>query len=217
MAESNTIRILTVDDHELVRKGIRFTLLSVDDIDVVGEAGNADEALLACAEERPDVVIMDMRMEGDMDGITAIRAIRDRYPKTQVVALSSFFDQNLVQGAMQAGAIGYLVKGSSRSELVEAIRAAYNGRSTLANEAVQALIQDTEEPSSLSADLTEQERVVLAMLVEGLSNPQIAERQQYSVAAVKYHVSNILSKLGAANRTEAVVLAMEHDLVPKGE
>lgn len=215
MDEKKTIRILTVDDHELVRKGIRFTLLSVDDIELIGGARTGHEALQLCAAEGPDVVIMDMRLEGDMDGVAATRAIRDRYPHIQVVALSSFYDHDLVQRAMQAGAIGYLVKGSSGKELVEAIRAAHSGRSSLANEAVQALIQESEQPPSVGVDLTEQERHVLAMLVEGLSNPQIAERQNYSVAAVKYHVSNILSKLGAANRTEAVVLAMEHNLVPK--
>lgn len=215
MAESKTIRILTVDDHELVRKGIRFTLLSVDDIELIGEACNGEEALQVCAEKQPDVVIMDIRMEGDMDGIRATREIRDHYPKIQVVALSSFFDHDLVQGAMQAGAIGYLVKGGSRKELVDAIRAAYSGRSSLANEAVQALIQDSKKPSSVDVELTEGESLVLALLVEGLSNPQIAARQNYSVAAVKYHVSNILSKLGATNRTEAVAIALEHNLVQK--
>ena len=217
MTESRAIRILTVDDHELVRKGIRFTLLSIEDIELIGEARNAEEALEVCAEEQPDVVIMDMRIEGDMDGISTTRAIRERYPNIQVVALSSFFDRDLVQGALQAGAIGYLVKGSSRQELVEAIRAANSGRSTLANEAMQALIQQEEKSSSLGADLTAGELAVLALLVEGMSNPQIAEKQNYSVAAVKYHVSNILSKLGAANRTEAVALAIEHNLVARGE
>jgi NarL family two-component system response regulator LiaR len=215
MADSNMIRVLTVDDHALVRKGIRYTLLSVEDIELVGEANSGEEALIVCAEQEPDVVIMDMRMEGDMDGITATRAIHDRHPKTQVVALSSYFNQDLVQGVMQAGAISYLVKGSSGEELVAAIRAAHSGRSTLANEAVQALIQEGEKPSTLGNDLTEQEHMVLALLVEGLTNPQIAEHQNYSVAAVKYHVSNILSKLGAANRTEAVALAVENNLVPK--
>ena len=215
MVEPNVIRIVTVDDHELVRKGIRFTLLTVEDIELVGEARNAEEALLVCAEEQPDVVIMDMRMEDDMDGIRVTRAIRERYPRIQVIALSSFFDHDLVQGALQAGAIGYLVKGSSRQDLVEAVRAAYIGRPTLTQEAMQALINEGDKSSSLSADLTAGELTVLALLVEGLSNPQIAEKQNYSVAAVKYHVSNILSKLGAKNRTEAVALAIEHNLVPR--
>ena len=217
MTDSETIRVVTVDDHDLVRKGIRFTLLSIDDIELVGEAANAEECLQVCIEMLPDVVIMDMRMGGDMDGIQATRAIRERFPQIQVVALSSFFDHDMVQGALQAGAIGYLVKGSSRQDLVEAVRAANSGRPTLAGEAMQALIQEGDKPSTLGADLTDGELVVLALLVEGLSNPQIAERQHYSVAAVKYHVSNILAKLGAANRTEAVALAIEHNLVPRGD
>lgn len=217
MADSEPIRIITVDDHDLVRKGIRFTLLSIDDIELVGEAANGEESLQVCVEMLPDVVIMDMRMVGDMDGIQATRIIREQYPQIQVVALSSFFDHELVQGALQAGAIGYLVKGSSRQELVEAIRAAKSGRPTLAGEAMQALIQEGEKPSTLGADLTKGELAVLALLVEGLSNPQIADRHHYSVAAVKYHVSNILAKLGAANRTEAVALAIEHNIVPRGD
>lgn len=215
MDENKTIRILTVDDHELVRKGIRFTLLSVDDIELIGEAGNSEEALQLCAVEGPDVVIMDMLLGGDMDGVATTRAILSRFPQIQVVALSSFYDRDLVQRAMQAGAIGYLVKGGSRNELVDAIRAAYSGRSSLANEAVQALIQESKKPSLVDVELTEGESLVLALLVEGLSNPQIAARQNYSVAAVKYHVSNILSKLGATNRTEAVAIALEHNLVQK--
>ena len=217
MVGPKAIHILTVDDHELVRKGIRFTLLSVEDIELVGEARNAEEALQACAEKQPDVVIMDMRMEGDMDGISATRAIRERFPRIQVLALSSFFDRDLVHGALQAGAIGYLVKGSTRQELIEAIRAANSGRPTLTQEAMQALLEEGGKSSSLGADLTVGELAVLALLVEGYSNPQIAEKQNYSVAAVKYHVSNILSKLGAANRTEAVVIAIENNLVPRGE
>ena len=215
MADSSMIRVLTVDDHALVRKGIRYTLLSVEDIELVGEAQNGEEAIIVCDQLQPDVVLMDMRMEGDMDGVTATRAIRERHPETQVVALSSYFDHELVLGVMQAGAIGYLLKDGSGEDLVDAVRAANSGRSTLANEAVQALIQEGKKPSTLGNDLTEQEHMVLALLVEGLTNPQIAERQNYSVAAVKYHVSNILSKLGAANRTEAVALAVENNLVPK--
>ncbi|MGB2911285.1 MAG: response regulator transcription factor, partial [Anaerolineales bacterium] len=160
-------------------------------------------------------VLMDMYLTGSMDGIATTRAIRERCPQVQVLALSSFFEKGLVQGAMQAGAIGYLVKGVSGAELAEAIRAAYAGRPTLTSEAVEVLIEPTRPQSRLGHDLTERELEALALLVEGLSNAKIADRMYLSVAAVKYHVSNILSKLGAANRTEAVVLAMEHNLVPK--
>ena len=215
MDGTETIRVLTVDDHELLRKGIRFTLLSVDDIELVGGASSGEDALLVCEELQPDVVLMDMHLTGDMDGVATTRAIREVCPHVQVLALSSFYDRELVQGAMQAGAIGYLVKGGSVKELADAIRAAYAGRPTLASEAVEALIEPTQLQSQLGHDLTDREREVLALLVKGLSNAQIAEQMYLSVAAVKYHVSNILSKLGAANRTEAAALALENDLVPK--
>ncbi len=215
MGKRENIRVLSVDDHELMRRGIRFSLLSVEDIELVAEAQSGEEALSLCDEVGPDVVLMDMYLTGSMDGIATTRAIRERCPQVQVLALSSFFEKGLVQGAMQAGAIGYLVKGVSGAELAEAIRAAYAGRPTLTSEAVEVLIEPTRPQSRLGNDLTKRELEVLAVLVEGLSNAEIADRMYLSVAAVKYHVSNILSKLGAANRTEAVVLAMEHNLVPK--
>ena len=215
MGKRENIRVLSVDDHELMRRGIRFSLLSVEDIELVAEAQSGEEALSLCDEVRPDVVLMDMYLTGSMDGIATTHAIRERCPQVQVLALSSFFEKGLVQGAMQAGAIGYLVKGVSGAELADAIRAAYAGRPTLTSEAVEVLIEPTRPQSRLGNDLTERELEVLALLVEGLSNAQIADRMYLSVAAVKYHVSNILSKLGASNRTEAVVLAMEYNLVPK--
>ena len=215
MAKPETIRVITVDDHELLRRGIRFSLLSVDDIELVGDACSGEDALLVCEELQPDVVLMDMRLTGDMDGVAATRAIREHYPHMQVLALSSFYEKDLVRGVMQAGAIGYLVKGVSGAELAEAIRAAYAGRPTLASEAVEVLVQPAERAPSLGNDLTQREQEVLVLLVEGLSNSQIAERLFISVSAVKYHVSGILSKLGAANRTEAAMLAVEYNLVPK--
>ena len=218
MSETNTIRVLTVDDHQLLRRGIRFSLMSVDDIELVAEAHNGEEALHLCDEAQPDVVLMDMHLAGDMDGVAATRAIRSHHPQVQVLALSSFHDRDLVQSTMQAGAIGYLVKGVSVEELANAIRAAHAGRPTLAVEAVEVLVEPAAPtPPHLGHDLTEREREVLALLAEGLSNAQIGARLHLSVAAVKYHVSGILSKLEAANRTEAAVLAREHDLVPKPE
>jgi NarL family two-component system response regulator LiaR len=215
MSEPEMIRVLTVDDHELVRKGIRFSLLSVDDIDLVAEARSGEEALRLCDEVQPDVVIMDMLLGGEMDGVAAIRDIHEKYPHIQVLALSSFYDRKLVQGAMQAGAIGYLVKGGSAKELAEAIRAAYAGRPTLAGEALEVLIQPGEPVSKLGYDLTPREWEVLPLMAEGLSNAEIAAKLYLSVAAVKYHVSNILSKFGAANRTEAVAIALENKLLSK--
>ena len=147
-----------------------------------------------------------------MDGIAATRAIRERFPQIQIVILSTFYDRKRVQGAMQAGAIGYLVKGVSGEEMAEAIRAAYAGRPALTTEAVDALLQLDEKEARPGHDLTNRERDVLALLVKGLSNGEIAAQLHISVSAVKYHVSNILSKLGATNRTEAASVARQHGL-----
>ena len=215
MDKRENIRVMSVDDHELMRRGIRFSLLSVEDIELVAEAHSGEEALSLCDEVGPDVVLMDMYLTGSMDGIATTRAIRERCPQVQVLALSSFFEKGLVRGAMQAGAIGYLVKGVSGAELADAIRAAYAGRPTLTSEAVEVLIEPTRPKSRLGNDLTERELEVLALLVEGLSNAEIADRLYLSVAAIKYHVSNILSKLGASNRTEAATMALEFNLVIK--
>ena len=214
MEESDQIRVMTVDDHEILRGGIRFLLLAFDDIELIGEAHSGEEALSLCGQVQPDVVLMDMMMPG-MDGVETTKALREQYPHVQVLALTSFQNGDLVQGVMQAGAVGYLLKGVSMDELAEAIRAARTGRPTLAPEAVQALIQSAGSPLKLGDDLSDREREVLALLVQGLSNAEIAEHLVVSTAAAKYHVSGILSKLGAANRTEAVALALQHDLVSK--
>jgi NarL family two-component system response regulator LiaR len=212
MGEPVQIRVLTVDDHEVLRGGIRFLLRAFDDIEVVGEAQSGEEALEVCGQVCPDVVLMDMMMPG-MDGVETTRALQEQYPHVKILALTSFHSGGLVHGAMQAGAVGYLLKGMSMDELAEAIRAAHAGRPTLAAEAVQALVQAGEPSSKVGDDLTDREREVLALLVEGRSNAEIAAELIVSVAAAKYHVSSILSKLGAANRTEAAALALQHKLL----
>jgi NarL family two-component system response regulator LiaR len=214
MGEPDPIRVVTVDDHEIFRSGIRFLMLALDDIELVGEAHTGEEAVHLCEQTRPDVILMDMMMSG-MDGIEATKAIRERYPNVQVLALTSFYDKQLVQRAMQAGAIGYLLKGVSIDKLGEAIRSAHARQPTLSAEAVTALVQAADSPQGIGQDLSEREREVLELLAEGLSNAEIAERMVVSVAAVKYHVSSILSKLGATNRTEAVALAHQHKLLSK--
>jgi NarL family two-component system response regulator LiaR len=209
---SPPIRVLLVDDHAMLRRGLATFLKVFDDLELAGEAANGEEAIQLCAQLLPDVVLMDMVMP-DMDGVTATRAIRQRLPTVQVVALTSFKDTELVQDALRAGAIGYLLKDVSADELAQAIRAAHAGRTTLSPEAAQSLAHAAAQPPTPGHDLTERERDVLALLVEGLSNTQIADRLVVSPSTIKSHVSHILAKLGVASRTEAATLAVRHGLV----
>ena len=204
---------MLVDDHAVVRSGLAAFLLAYDDLEIAGEAGNGAEAVRLCAETCPDVVLMDMVMP-EMDGPTATRAIRAKCPDVQVLALTSFKEDELVHGALEAGAIGYLLKNVSAEELVNAIRAAHTGQPTLAPEAAQALIHTaTQSPLTLGHDLTAREKQVLALMVKGLNNSKIAEQLVISRSTVRFHVSNVLSKLNATSRTEAVAVALQHHLV----
>ena len=209
---STGIRVLVVDDHTMVRRGLATFLKVFDDLVMVGEAASGQEAIQLCDELQPDVVLMDMVMP-DMDGATATRLIRKQSSQVQVLALTSFKEEILVQSALQAGAISYLLKDVSADELAQAIRAAHAGRSTLSPEAAQALVHATSQPPAPGIDLTERELEVLALMVDGLNNTQIAAKLTVSPSTVKSHVSSILAKLGVASRTEAVSLALRNRLI----
>jgi NarL family two-component system response regulator LiaR len=195
-----------------VRSGLAAFLLAFEDLELVGEVSSGEAAVSLCAEAEPDVVLMDLVMPG-MDGAEATAAIRERCPSIQVIALTSFKEDDLVQRAMQAGAIGYLLKNVTAEELAKAIRAAKAGKPTLAPEAAQALIKATRKPPEPGDDLTPRELEVLSLMVEGLSNPEISKRLVVSRSTVKFHVSSILSKLGVSSRTEAVAYAIQHSLI----
>lgn len=205
------IRVMVVDDHMMVRRGLGTVLKVYNDLELVGEADRGETAVQLCAQLHPDVVLMDMVM-ADMDGAAATRLIRKQFPETQVIALTSFKDEILIQSALQAGAISYLLKDISANELVEAIRAAHAGRATISPEATQALIQAARQDPVPGHDLTEREREVLMLMVEGLNNTQIAARLTVSPSTVKSHVSSILAKMGVSSRTEAAALALRHKL-----
>ena len=208
---SDPIRVVIVDDHLMVRRGLATFLKVSENLELVGEADSGESAIQLCAKLQPDVVLMDMVMQG-MDGAAATRLIRKQCPSAQIIALTSYKDEILVKSALQAGAISYLLKGVSASELAQAIRAAHAGRPTISPEVTQALIHAASQDVVPGHDLTDREREVLLLMVEGLNNTQIAGRLTVSPSTIKSHVSRVLAKLGVTSRTEAVALAVRHKL-----
>jgi len=214
MNDKQPIRVLIVDDHPMVRSGLRDFVLAYDWMEPAGEAQNGIEAVEFCATHEVDVVLMDMVMPL-MDGSEATRRIKALGTPVKIIVLTSFHEQDLVQQALDAGAMSYLLKNVTAEELAKAIQAAQGGFSTLAPEATQALIHTDRQRTNIGFDLTKKEREILVLLVKGLSNLEISNQLSISMATVKYHLTNIFSKLGVKNRVEAVTTALEHNLVDK--
>ena len=213
MTTVEPIRVLIVDDHPIVRMGLKQFLDSMADLVYAGEASSGPEAVSSYQILQPDVVLMDLLLPDKTSGIAAIKQIVALDPLATVIALTSFYEVELVKGALSAGAISYLLKASTASELADAIRAAERGRASLAQEAAEVLIRATRTATLAANTLTEREQEVLNLLVSGTANADIAAELCVSVATVKFHVSSILAKLGAANRAEAVSLALRRHLV----
>jgi DNA-binding NarL/FixJ family response regulator len=214
MSAHEAVRVLIVDDHEVVRTGLRTMISLHDDLEVVGDAANGQSGIDQCSALSPNVVLMDMKMPG-MDGVTAIDRILAECPEVNVLALTSFDDPRIVRRALEAGAVGYLLKDSSEDELVAAIRLAAKGRGVVAPTAIMGLVTDTpQEPGDeYRVSVTAREMDVLRLVAGGLTNSQISNRLGISLSTVNFHVHNILDKLGAKTRTEAVVIAVRELLL----
>jgi two-component system, NarL family, response regulator LiaR len=212
MNTSNAIRVVLVDDHNVVRSGLATFLKAYEDLQLVGEAKNGLEALILCRQVKPDVILMDLMMPG-MDGIAATRAILADDPDFKIIAMTSFDEANLVHDVLAAGAIGYLLKNITADELAKAIRDAASGESPLSPEAARVLIQATRPTKQSPSDLTEREMEVLQLVVQGQSNQQIANAMVITIATVKAHISSILAKLQVSSRAEAIAYAIKHKIV----
>lgn len=215
MPEQELTRVLIVDDHAVVRRGLRGLLDLMADIEVIGEAADGEEAIRAATVWAPDVVLMDLVMP-NVDGITAIGEIKTRHPEIELVALTSFIEEEKVVAALEAGATGYLLKDADEHEVVEAIRAAHAGETRL-DPAVARLLAERlrRRPAPPPVDpLTERELEVLALLGRGQSNKAIAAELGIADATTRTHVSNVLGKLGLASRTQAALYAVEHGITP---
>ena len=209
---SEIIRVLITDNHTMVRNGLMMFLKSYPDIELVGEAANGNEAVAMCDTLLPDVVLMDLVMP-EMDGVAATSAILQAHPNIRVIALTSFNEDQLIYAALKAGIVGYLLKDCTADELVNAIRNAHAGKTTITPDIMQAVLRVADNPVTRQYHLSERERDVLRLVVRGFSNRQIAANLTLSESTIKFHVSNILSKLGIATRAEAVALAIQHKLV----
>ena len=209
------IRVLLVDDHAMVRRGLRSFLELLDDVEIVGEAENGREGIEAVRALGPDVVLMDLLMP-ELDGIGATEAIRAEHPEVEIVALTSFIEESRVTAALEAGASGFLLKDADADDVAAAIRAAYRGEVHLDPAVASLLAKGVRDRATARADdtepLTDREREVLGLVARGLSNKAIADELSITERTARTHVSNILGKLGLSSRTQAALYAVEHGL-----
>ncbi|MEM1285146.1 MAG: response regulator transcription factor [Pseudomonadota bacterium] len=221
MATTDPIRVLLVDDHMVVRKGLVHVLNSADAIEVIGEAENGEEALYLCQKLRPDVVVMDVKMDG-IGGLEAARLITEHHPSSRILALSTFADPQIVGAMMDAGAKGYLLKDVSAAELSDAVMRVHDGEVLLPDLSSfdsAGEVEPSEQASlgDLQSSLGGQQKKVLALMTKGFTNPEIAEQLGISTTTARYHVSAILRKLDVSNRSEAVAVAIRSDLVSSSD
>lgn len=214
MRDREPIRVMLVDDHMMVRYGLRTFLSLHDDIEIVAEANDGQEAYDLCSQVQPNVILMDILMPGK-DGPTATEQIGLDFPDVKVIALTSFVNPDLIQRAIQAGAISYLLKDVRPERLAQAIRDACLGNGMIDAPAAQALVVASMQPPVPAFDLTPREMEILTLMVGGATNKKISERLTISPGTTRFHISNILSKMGVSNRTEAAILALQHDLITK--
>ena len=211
MADNKPIRVMIVDDHAVVRGGLAAFFAAFWDLELIAEAENGEEAVAYCQLKKPDVILMDLIMPV-LDGVAAIYQIKEKCPDVKIIALTSFQEDELVQGALRAGAIGYLMKNITARELADAIRSAHEGKMTLSPEVTQVLVNNHLHIQEFEA-LTDREQDVLELMVKGLNNQEIASQLVISISTVKYHISNILAKLGVDNRVAAVTTAIQKKLI----
>ncbi len=211
----NAIRVMLIDDHEMVRLGLKSYLNLQPDVEVVAEAGDGEEGLTKALEVKPDVVVMDLVMP-KMTGVEATLALLKEWPQAQIVILTSYLDNEKIYPVLEAGARGYMLKTSSADEILSAIRKVARGEYAIETEVEKKLEHHKRYPD-LHEDLTAREREILTLLAKGYDNQRIADESFISLKTVKTHVSNILSKLEVSDRTQAVVYAFQHGLVPQDE
>lgn len=211
----NAIRVMLIDDHEMVRLGLKSYLNLQQDVEVVAEAGDGEEGLIKALEVKPDVVVMDLVMP-KMNGVEATLALLKEWPQAQIVILTSYLDNEKIYPVLEAGARGYMLKTSSADEILSAIRKVARGEYAIETE-VEKKVEHHKRYPDLHEDLTAREREILTLLAKGYDNQRIADESFISLKTVKTHVSNILSKLEVSDRTQAVVYAFQHGLVPQDE